>query len=82
MKERNKNNHPFLALRSLVSELDYRAGRKHNKEFKLKISLSSRLSSLVKLLDIETGKKKKLFNYNLQAANLLNISEWTIRKYK
>jgi len=45
------------------------------------MSLSSRLSSPVKLLDLETGKEK-LFNSNVQAANFLKISEWTIRKYK
>ena len=28
-----------------------------------------------------TGKEK-LFNSNVQAANFLNISEWTIRNYK
>jgi hypothetical protein len=61
MKKRNKNNHPFL-------------GRKHSKESKLKMSLSSRLSSPVRILDIETGKEK-LFNSNVQAANFLNISE-------
>jgi group I intron endonuclease len=61
MKERNNKNHPFLA-------------REHSEESKLKMSLSSRLSSLVKLLDIETGKEK-LFNSNVQAANFLKISE-------
>jgi hypothetical protein len=45
MKERNNKNHPFL-------------GREHSKESKLKMSLSSRLSSPVKLLDLETGKEK------------------------
>jgi len=45
------------------------------------MSLSSRLSSPVKLLDLETGKEK-LFNFNVQAANSLNISEWNIGKYK
>lgn len=68
MKERNNNNHPFL-------------GRKHSKESKLKMSLSSHLSLPVKILDIETGKEK-LFNSNVQAANFLKISELTIRKYK
>jgi group I intron endonuclease len=61
IKERNNKNHPFL-------------GREHSKESKLKMSLSSRLSSPVKLLDLETGKEK-LFNSNVQAANFLNISE-------
>jgi len=42
---------------------------------------SSRLSSPVKLLDLETSKEK-LFNSNVQAASFLHISEWTIRKYK
>ena len=68
MKERNNNNHPFL-------------GRKHSKESKLKMSLSSHLSLPVKILDIETGKEK-LFNSNVQAVNFLKISELTIRKYK
>ena len=68
MKERNNKNHPFL-------------GREHSEESKLIMSLSSRLSSPVKLLDLETGKEK-LFNSNVQAANFLKISEWTIRKYK
>lgn len=68
MKERNNNNHPFL-------------GRKHSKESKLKMSLSSRLSLPVKILDLETGKEK-LFNSNVQAANFLKISELTTRKYK
>jgi hypothetical protein len=45
------------------------------------MSLSSRLYSPVKLLDLETGKDK-FFNSNVQVANFLNISEWTIRKYK
>jgi hypothetical protein len=61
MKERNYKNHPFL-------------GREHSKESKLKMSLSSRLSSPVKLLDLETGKEK-LFNSNVQAASFLRISE-------
>ena len=43
--------------------------------------ISSSLSLPVKLLDLEKGKEK-LFNYNVQAANLLYISEGTIRKYK
>jgi len=51
MKKRNKNNHPFL-------------DRKHSKESKLKMSLSYRLSSPLKILDIETGKEK-LCNSNL-----------------
>jgi hypothetical protein len=68
MKERNNNNHPFL-------------GRKHSKESKLKMSLSSHLSLPFKILDIETGNEK-LFNSNVQAANFLKISELTIRKYK
>lgn len=68
MKERNNKNHPFL-------------GREHSEESKLKMSISSRLFSPVKLLDIETGKEK-LFNSSVQAANFLKISEWTIRKYK
>jgi hypothetical protein len=37
------------------------------------MSLSSRLSSPVKLLDLETSKEK-LFNSNVQAANFLKIS--------
>jgi hypothetical protein len=45
------------------------------------MSLSSRLYSPVKLLDLETGKDK-FFNSNVQVANFLNSSEWTIRKYK
>jgi len=45
------------------------------------MSISSRLSSPVKLLDLETGKEK-LFNSHVQAANFLKIREWTIRKYK
>ena len=45
------------------------------------MSLSSRLFSTVKLLDLETSKEK-FFYSNIQAANFLNISEWTIRKYK
>lgn len=61
MKERNNKNYPFLA-------------RENSEQSKLKMSLSSRLSSPVKLLDIETGKEK-LFNSNVQAANLLKISE-------
>jgi hypothetical protein len=54
MKERNKNNHTFL-------------GRKYSKESKLKMSLSSRLSSPVKILDIETGKE----NFLIQMYKLL-----------
>ena len=42
--------------------------------------LSSCLSSPVKWLDIETGKEN--FYSNVQDANFLNISEWTIPKYK
>jgi hypothetical protein len=61
MKERKNKNHPFL-------------GRKHSEESKLKMSLSSRLSSPVKLLHIEIGKEK-FFNSNIQAANFLNICE-------
>jgi group I intron endonuclease len=61
MKERNNKNHSFL-------------GREHNEESKLKMSLSSRLSSPVKLLEIEIGKEK-FFNSNIQAANFLDISE-------
>jgi hypothetical protein len=62
MKERRNNkNPPFL-------------GREHSKESKLKMSLSFRLSSPVKLLNLEIGKEK-LFNYNVQAPNFLKISE-------
>ena len=59
-KKRNNNSHPFL-------------GRKHSKESKLKMSLSSSLSLTVKILDLETGKEK-LFNSNVQAASFLSIS--------
>jgi hypothetical protein len=45
------------------------------------MSLSSRLSSPVKQLDLEKNKEK-LFHSNVQAANFLRISEWTIPKYK
>lgn len=44
------------------------------------MSFISRISSPVKIF-IETGKEK-LFNSNVQAANFLNNSEWTVRKYK
>jgi len=64
-----------------MKERNSNNNRKHSKESKLKMSFSSGLSSPVKLLDLETGKEK-LFNSNVQAANFLNISEWTIRKYK
>ena len=47
MKERNKNNHPFL-------------GRKHSKESKSKMSLFSFRSLPFKILDIERGKEKLL----------------------
>ena len=68
MRKRNKNNHPFL-------------GKKHSKESKLKMSVSSRLSSPVEVLDLETGKEF-FFTSNVKAAKFLNTSEWTIRKYK
>ena len=45
------------------------------------MSLSHRLSSPVKRSNILTGEEK-LFNSNVQAANFLYISEWTLCKYK
>jgi group I intron endonuclease len=45
MEERNKNNNHFLAPRTLAGVLGCGASRKHSKESKLKMSLSSRLSS-------------------------------------
>jgi hypothetical protein len=61
MKERNHKNQPFL-------------GREHSEESKLKMSLSSRIYSPVKLLDLDAGKEN-IFNSNVQAANFLKISE-------
>ena len=43
MEKRNNKNHPFL-------------GREHSKQSKFIMSVSSCLSSPVKLLDLETGK--------------------------
>lgn len=55
MKERNNNNPPFLALCPLTGVLGCGAGIEQREEFKLKMSLSYRLSSPVKLLEIKTG---------------------------
>lgn len=68
MKERNIKNRSFL-------------GREHSEQSKLKMYLTSCLYSSFKLLDIEISKEK-IFHYNIQAANLLKISEWTICTYK
>jgi hypothetical protein len=40
-----------------------------------------KFEKIIKVSLVFTGKEK-LFNSNVQAANFLNISEWTIRKYK
>lgn len=45
------------------------------------MALSSPLAKAVEVIDVETGEKK-FFNYKVQAAKYLNVSEWTIRSLK
>ena len=45
------------------------------------MSLASTLAKGVKIRDVETGIVKT-FKSNTQAAKYLDVSEWTIRKYK
>ena len=45
------------------------------------MSLYSKKALKVIIKDLETAEVN-LFNSNVQAAKYLNVSEWTIRKYK